>query len=108
MRVVYRETVIDTQSCYKILLLNGFSLSRAKQKLLRRRKGLHESFWSRRKSRKSLAQTIPWQFAVLVKNYLGIIVFQRPIDPRQTAQPSERYAEPKKKRLLCTVAKQLG
>ena len=41
------ETITDTLSWYKILPLKGFDLIRAKQKLLRRRKRVYESFWSR-------------------------------------------------------------
>ena len=50
---------------------------------LRRRKGVYESFSSRRKSRKSSMQTILWNLANPVKNYHEIIVRQRPFDPRQ-------------------------
>ena len=43
------------------------------QKLLRRRKEVHESFSSRRKSLKSFVQTILWNLANPVKTYHGIL-----------------------------------
>ena len=46
-------TTIDTQSWYKIWPLNGISRTRAKQKLLRRRKEVYESFSRRLKNPKS-------------------------------------------------------
>ena len=52
MKMVNLETITDTQSWYKIQLPNGYNLIRAKTKILRGRKGVHESFSSRRISRK--------------------------------------------------------
>ena len=46
------ETITVTRWWCKILPLNGFNLFGAKPKLLRRRKGVYESFSSRSKSRK--------------------------------------------------------
>ena len=46
MRKVNLETITDTSSWYKILPLNGFNLIRAKQKLVRRRNRVYESFSS--------------------------------------------------------------
>ena len=86
-------TIIDTQSWYKILPLDGFSRTRAKQKLLRRRKEVYESFPSRLKSQKSFTQTILWILANPVKTYHGIIVLQRPIDPRRMALLKEQCEE---------------
>ena len=54
MKDVNPETITDKQSWYKIELLNGYNLFRAKQNLLRRGKGVYESFSSRRKSRKPI------------------------------------------------------
>ena len=64
-----------------------------KPKLLRRRKGVFESCSSRRTSRMSYVQTIPWILANLVKHYHGIVVLQHLIDPRRMAQLKERCAE---------------
>ena len=73
--------------------LNGFSLIRAKLKLLRRRKRVQESFSSRQTSRKSFALTIHWNLAHFVKNYCGITELQHLIDPRRTVLLKELYAE---------------
>ena len=56
MKTVNLETITDTQSWYTIQPLDGFNPIRVKRKLLRRRKGVYESFSSRRKSLKSLNQ----------------------------------------------------
>ena len=80
MRRVNLETITGTLSLFKILPLNGFNPIRAKQRLHRRRKRVHESFWSRRTSRKSFTLTIPWNWTKLVKSYLGIIVHLRLTD----------------------------
>ena len=50
MKDVNLETIIDMQSWSRTWPLNGYCLIRAKPKLLRRRKGVYESFSSRRKS----------------------------------------------------------
>ena len=94
------ETITDIQSLCKIWPFSGLNLIRAKQ-LLRRRKGVYESFSSRRTSRKSSTHTIPWSVAKLVKNYLGIIVHLHTIDPRRKVLRKERYAESRKGRLRC-------
>ena len=67
MREVNLETTTDTQSWFKILPLNGFNLIRVKRKLLRRRRGVYESFSSRRRSRKPFISTFRWNLANLVK-----------------------------------------
>ena len=51
---------------------NGSSRTRAKQKLLRIRKGACKSSWSRIGSQKSIILTIRWKLANLVKTYRGI------------------------------------
>ena len=76
MKEVNFETITDTQSCCKIQPLNGYNLTRAKQKLLRKRSGVYESFPSRRRSQKLFTQTILWNLANPVKIYRGIIVHQ--------------------------------
>ena len=58
MKNVNLETITDTQSWYKIWLLNGHSHTCVKSKLLRRRTIVKETFSSRRKSRKSFTKTI--------------------------------------------------
>ena len=68
------ETIIDTQSWYKIWQLNGSSRIRAKQKLLRKHKGACKSSWSRIGSLKSFTLTIPWNLSKSVKIFPGIIV----------------------------------
>ena len=83
MKEVNLEKIIDTQSWYKIWELDGFKFICAKPKLLRRRKGVYESFSSRRKSRKSFLQTVLWNLDKLVKIYPGIIERPHTIDPRQ-------------------------
>ena len=45
--------------------LNGYNLTHAKKKLLRRWKGVHEHFSSRLKSQKSFTLTVPWNLAKL-------------------------------------------
>ena len=67
MKDVNLETITGTLSWCKILPPNGSSLIRAQQGLLRRRKGVYESFSSRRKSRKSSVQTILWNLPNPVK-----------------------------------------
>ena len=64
------DTVIDTQSWYKVQLLNGYSRTR--------RMGIYESFWSRLDSRKSFTLTIRWNLAILVKSYLESSIFYTP------------------------------
>ena len=49
MRTVDLETITDTPSWYRVWPLNGFSRTRVRQVRLRRRKGVYESFSSRRK-----------------------------------------------------------
>ena len=71
----------------------------AKRKLLRRRKGVYESFSSRRKRRKSSILTIPCILANPVKTYHGIIVRLHSINPRRMVLLEERNAESKKGRL---------
>ena len=56
---------------------NGYNHSRVKPKLLRRRKGVWESFSGCQKSRKSLTLTIHWNLANYLKSYLGIIAHLR-------------------------------
>ena len=46
------ETITDTLSWYKILLLNGFSLTRVKRSLHMRRQEVCQNSWSRRTDRK--------------------------------------------------------
>ena len=93
MRKVNLETTISTLSWYKIQPLNGVNLTRARQKLLRRRKGVYESFSSRRKIWKSFILTIPWSLAHPLKICHGMIVHQRHIDPRQMALLEELHAK---------------
>ena len=52
MRDVNQETITGTLSRYRILVLNGFNLIRAKQRLHRRGKRVYESSSSRHKSQK--------------------------------------------------------
>ena len=63
--------------------LNGFNLIRAKQKLLRRRKRVQESFSRRRKRRKSFTLTIHSNLANPVKSCHGIIELLHLIDLRR-------------------------
>ena len=79
---------------------NGDNLIRAKQKLLRRRKRVHESVSSRQKSRKSFTLRIHWNLANPVKIYHGIIELRHLINPRRMVLLKERYAEKKRERLL--------
>ena len=95
------ETTTDTQSGYKILPLNGYNLILAKQKLLRRRKKVKESFSSRRKCRKSFTLTSHWNLANLVKICHGIIELLHLIDPSRMVLLKERYAEKKEHLLYC-------
>ena len=64
VREVKLETIIDMLSWYKIQSLNGYNHAHVKQKLLRRRKGVYESFWSRQGNHKSLILTIPSEFCI--------------------------------------------
>ena len=75
MKKVNLETITDTLSWYKIQPLHGYNLVLVKRKLLRRRKGVYESFWSRGKSLKFILP-IPWNLANLVKTCYGIFVRQ--------------------------------
>ena len=76
--------IIDTQSF------------RAKIKLLGRRKGVHESFSSRQKSRKSFTLTVRGNVANPVKIYHGITERPLLIDLRQMAFLRQQYEESKK------------
>ena len=95
-RRVNHGTITDMLSLFKILPLNGFILTCAKHKLLRKRKRVHESFSSHQKSQKSFTLTIHWKLANLVKIYHRIIELQHLIDPRQMALLKESYEEWKK------------
>ena len=103
MKMVNLETTTDARSLYKIQSLNGHNLTRAKQKLLRRRTRVHESFSSRRKSRKSLIQTILWNLANPVMTCHGTIVRQRPIDPRQLVLLRESGTQNKRRNVCCVL-----
>ena len=96
LKVVNLETITDMQSWYTILPLNGYNLTRAKQKLLRRRKIVHENFWSRHRNQKLFIRTIQWYWANLVKNCQGII--ERPlfIAQKQKELQNELHDESKK------------
>ena len=99
VKVVNLETVIDMQSWCRTWPPNGSSHIRAKQKLLRKHKGVCKSSWSRQGNQKSFTLTIPWNFAKLVKIFPGIIVRQHHTDRLQMGLLKEQYAECKKVRL---------
>ena len=82
-RMVNHGTITGTRSWFMILPLNGFSLTRVKRRLHKRRKRVHESSSSRRKNEKLFTRTIHWNLENLVKIYHGIIELQHLIDPRQ-------------------------
>ena len=75
------------------LATQSSNLIRAKQKLLRRRKRVHESFSSRYRSRQSVTMTIPQNLANPVKNYHGINEHPHLLDPRRKVLLKERYEE---------------
>ena len=58
VKAVNLETIIDMLSWYKIWQLNGFNLTRAKPRLLRKQKRAYKSSWSRRGNQKSLTLKI--------------------------------------------------
>ena len=93
MKTVNLETITDMQLWCKTWPLNGVDLTRVKQKLLRRWKGVYESFSNHQKSRESFTVTIHCNLANLVKIFHGIIKLLHPIDPRRMALLKERYAE---------------
>ena len=95
MKDVNLETIIDTLSWYKIWQLDG-----AKQKLLRKRKRVYESFSSRQTSRKSFTLTIHWNLAKPAKIIPGLIVRQHRTDRKRMGLLGERYAGLKKGLLL--------
>ena len=64
------ETIIDMLSWYKILPLNGFNNTRAKPKLLRRRKEVCQHSW--KTDRKFYIQRTRWILGEDVKFYHGI------------------------------------
>ena len=76
MREVNHGTVTGSLSLSKIMPLGGSNLILAKQRLLRTRKRVCESFSSRLKGRKSFALTIHLSLANPVKARPGIIVLQ--------------------------------
>ena len=80
------ETITDTQSWYKILLLNGFNLVRVKQNLHMRR----------RIDQKLYKQTTRWSLGKRVKFDRGVTALQHLIDPRQMASLKEPFDESKK------------
>ena len=73
----------ESRNVKMIWSLNGCNNTHVKPKLLRRRKGVHESFSSLQKSQKSLILTTLWNSTKLLNNYPEIIVHQRLTDPRQ-------------------------
>ena len=79
---------------------NGYNLIRAKQKLLRRRKRSLRTFLEPSERLKVSYRTFPWNLAILVKIYLGIIVLQHSIDLRRMVLLKEWYAESRKELLL--------
>ena len=123
MKDVNPETIIDTQSWYKILptqwmaretyppgrvnnrrrrTREGPELAcvQTRVNIFFRRRRVYESFfWSRSPSRKSFTHAIPWSLAELVKSCPGVIVHQRLTVPRQMVLLKERYAESRKELL---------
>ena len=107
MRDVNFETITVTQSWCKIQPLNEFNLIRAKQQLLRRRRGVYGSFSSRRKSRKSFTLTIRWNLANPVKTSHRIIAFLSALHRPETNGKAERAVRRIQRRdVCCIVAKQ--
>ena len=94
------RTITDTQSWYKIPPLSGFNLIRAKRKLRRRRKNVHESFSSLLKAESHAILTSRWNLASPVKTYHGIIVLRHAIGPRRVVLLRQQHAESRKGRLL--------
>ena len=84
------ETTTGMQSWYKISLLDGCNHIRAKPKLLRKRKGVYESFSSPSRKPKVIDTD---NSAKLVKSYPGNIVHQRLIDLRRRALLRERHVD---------------
>ena len=74
---------------YKIQPLDKYNLTRAKRKLLRKRKRIHESFSSRLQSRKSFTLTILW-------NWHKLIVRQHSIAPRSLVLRKQLFDDCKK------------
>ena len=83
------ETIIDMQSWCKTWLPNGSSHIRARQKLLRKPKGVCKSSWSPTGNQMSFTLTIPWNLARLVKIFPGITV-RRPPHRSQTNGITQR------------------
>ena len=108
LEVVNLETITDMQSWYTILPLNGCNLIRAKQKLLRRRKIVHENFWIRHRNQKLLKRTIQWYLANLVKNCHGII--ERPLflSLRNKRNCRTSYTTSKRGNISCIIAIRTG
>ena len=92
MRIVNLEIITDMQSWCKSWPLNGCNRICVKQNLLRKQKGVYESFSCRRKSQKSFMQKIRWNLADPVKIYHGIIVHPRLTVPQQMVLLKEQYA----------------
>ena len=107
MSDVNLKTITGTLSWYKILPLNGFNPTCAKQNLHMRRKGVYESFASRRKSRKSLTLPFLWNLANPVKTHHGIFELQHLIDPRRMASRTEPSDESRKVRQQCCYSRDL-
>ena len=89
MRCLNPETITGPLSWYKILLLNGFNLIRAKQNPHVRRKKAYENSWSRRKHPKLYFQTTRWNYGKHAKICHGITARQHLIDPRRRASLKE-------------------
>ena len=87
------ETIIDTQSWYRILLLNGSRRIRAKTKLHKKLREACKSSWNPRGNQKSFTQTIPWNSAKLVKISPGIIARLHHTDQTQMVLRKEQCAE---------------
>ena len=81
--------ICGTRSCHSV---DPILSVQNKNKHLRRRKRVYESFSSRQKSQ-TFTLTIHWQLANPVKIYHGIIELRHLIDPRRMVLLKERYAE---------------
>ena len=87
------ETIIDMQWVCKTWPPKGSNRIRAKQKLLRKHKGVCKSFWSQIGNLKSFILTIPWNLAKPVKIFPGIIARLHHIYRRPMGLPKEQCAE---------------
>ena len=98
MKDVNLEIITDMPSWYRIWLLSGFNIIRAKPILLKQKRACKSS-WSQVGNQKSFTLTVHQNLAKPVKIFPGIVVRQHLTVQKQTGLLRERYAGLNRERL---------